>query len=58
VTYDDDIATVSGDLRPANPSGQTFTLTGKGATLHVKTEADGAAGSVAGQAPREKAALP
>ena len=40
VISDDLLATVSGDLRPVNPSGQTFALSGGGVTLRVKVEGE------------------
>ena len=50
--WDDDIATVSGDVRPANPNGQTFSMSGGGATLKVKTAAEDPQ-SAAAQGPRD-----
>lgn len=56
VLWDDDIATVSGDVRPVNPSGQTFSMSGGGATLKVTSAAEDPQ-SAAAQGPRDTAPL-
>ncbi len=56
VLWDDDIASVSGDVRPANPSGQTFSLSGGGATLRIKSAAEDTK-SGAAQGPRDTTPL-
>lgn len=59
ISSDDQIAVFTGDLRPVNPKGQTFTLSSAGATLTVMVrgvEEGKAKGAFGPQAPRKDAA--
>lgn len=56
VLWDDDIATVSGDVRPVNPSGQTFSMSVGGTTLKVTSAAEDPQ-SGAAQGPRDTTPL-
>ena len=56
VVSDDLLATVYGDLRPVNPSGQTFTVANSAASLRVKVEGEGV--DATSPAERKTAPLP
>jgi hypothetical protein len=53
LVVDDDIATITADIRPVRPAGQTFALSSGSTTLSVKVEGEGDTASVAGQAVRD-----